>query len=135
MRLNQFPRAIQAKIRAQIGSQGGPRSKGGTKYKAIRTMYNGVMYDSGREARFAQLLDFQRKLTDPHLKVVTVEHQVEFELQPAPGRIVYRLDFRVTYADGTVRHFEVKGYWTKHARDKMKMMRHKHPDITIEIVK
>jgi len=105
-----------------------------SKYHAKKTLFNGVMYDSQREADVARTLELLRSATDPSVRVVKIERQVHFELQPPPERIVYRLDFRITRADGSVEHIEVKGFETPSWRIKKKLMRQKYPHITLKII-
>jgi hypothetical protein len=79
------------------------------KYNAKRTEYNGVVYDSAKEAGFAKKLDLLKMAQGPH-KVMKVERQVPFQITVNDVKIAkYILDFRVTYADGRIEHIDVKG--------------------------
>lgn len=73
-----------------------------SKYRSRRTPYNGVLYDSKKEADFAQSLDLEQKAG----VILFWLRQVPFEL---PGNVKYRLDFMVFYPGGKVRYFRVKG--------------------------
>lgn len=104
------------------------------KYHNTRTLYNGVTYDSKTEARFAAMLDMLRKAKKPEDRVVEVERQPKFELSPAPDRIIYRADFKVTYADGHVEVYDVKGVETKEFKIKKKLMNQKYPEVDLKLV-
>lgn len=84
--------------------------KGGNKYGAKKTEYNGRTFDSKKEAEYAEQLDLLRKAAGESDKVVDVEYQVPYKLE-VQGSVIgkYILDFKVTYADGRVEHVDVKG--------------------------
>lgn len=85
------------------------KKKKRSKYNAKRTDYNGVMYDSKKEAGFAKKLDLLKMAQGPD-KVMRVERQVPFQITVNNQKICrYILDFRVTYADGRVDLVDVKG--------------------------
>jgi len=94
------------------------------KYNAQRTEYNGVTYDSKKEAEYAQLLD--AKVTACDLSYWL--RQVPFDL---PGGVKYRADF-VTFeqvADTSlydVHVIDAKGYQTKEFKIKAKLFRAKY---------
>lgn len=73
-----------------------------TKYNNIRTEYNGVVFDSRKEANRAWELDQMKKagIIKGYL------WQVPFKL---PGGIVYKADFVVEYPDGHEEIEDVKG--------------------------
>jgi hypothetical protein len=108
--------------------------KGRSKYRAVRTQYNGRWYDSAKEARYARQLDMLRSAIDPAERVVEVEYQPVFELVPPPHRITYRADFRVKYGDGRVEIVDVKGYTTPVCKMKLKLMKAKYPELNVKLV-
>lgn len=81
-----------------------------SKYKNKVTVYNGVKYDSQKEANYARKLDMLKHAVLPHEKVAEWKRQVVYKFK-INGVFVcsYRLDFLVTYADGRVEHIDVKG--------------------------
>ncbi len=81
------------------------------KFSAKKTEYDGIMYDSKSEAVFARHLDQCRLAKDPKERVVEVFPQVKF-LFVLNGKNIftYILDFKVAYADKTIKYFDVKGY-------------------------
>lgn len=94
--------------------------------------YNGVVYDSKREARHAMELDTWM-LTG---RVVKVERQIPFELR-ANDRKVCKIviDFKVTWHTGEVTYQEVKGYETKDWVIKRKLFAALYPDLKYEVIK
>lgn len=81
-----------------------------SKYKAKRTVYAGVEYDSAKEATQARQFDLARQDPDPEHRVVDVKRQVVYKLGIDGVHLCkYKLDFLVTYASGRVRHIDVKG--------------------------
>lgn len=73
-----------------------------SKYRNVRTEYNGVKYDSKKEAEFAAQLDFHQQ----NGACLSWTRQVPFRL---PGGVIHRVDFMVFELNGTVTLFEVKG--------------------------
>lgn len=86
----------------------------GNKYHAVNETYNGVVYDSKKEARYARLLDTLRGATDPKERVASWERQVPYVLS-VNGRTIckYIADFVVTFEDG---HVEVQDVKSAHTR-------------------
>lgn len=111
-----------------------------SKYNSKKTFYDGVEYDSKKEADYAAKLDLLRKATDPHERVVRVERQVAFILQDkftdATGKkhlpIKYFCDFLVNYADGRQEIVDVKsfGTMTDVYKIKKKLLLFKYRDIS-----
>ena len=80
------------------------RKKG--KYHNVRQEYNGVIYDSKLEAKYAQELDFRIDAG----QVVKWERQVKLELKVYGNHVTnYFIDFKVYNADGTIEYVECKG--------------------------
>lgn len=98
------------------------------KYNAKPTEYNGVRYDSKREARYAAELDAKMHAGE----VVGWLRQIGLHL---PGRTRYIVDFMVFYADGRVQAVDVKGMETPMWRLKMRQAQECYPWLPIEVVK
>ncbi len=106
------------------------------KFGAKRTEYNGVMYDSLREAWYARELDLRRKAKNDYDRVVKVVRQPRFPIMINDKKICeYVADFAVSYADGREEIIEVKGYETPVWRLKKKMFEAAYPDKKLVIVK
>lgn len=83
----------------------------GNKYGARKAEYNGMTFDSQKEADHASSLDLLRRATSDSERVVEVEYQVPYEIVIKGKKCFkYYADFRVTYADGRVEVQDVKGY-------------------------
>lgn len=102
------------------------------KGKQNRT-YNGITYDSDMEMRFYRDV-IHVGLQDGTIK--KCERQVTYELQPKftyNGSTVlpihYKADFVITYADGSVIVWDVKGLADAVAKIKKKMFHYRYPDI------
>jgi len=102
----------------------------GNKYHAKKEEYNGRVYDSIKEARYAKLLDVLRGATPLNERVVSVEPQVRYDIVVNGQKIcTYVADFVVTYAD---HHVEVQDVKSEHTRKlpvfrlKKKLMRAVH---------
>lgn len=104
------------------------------KFNAKKTLYKGILYDSKKEADYAQILDMLRSASSPSDRVKRVDRQVVFILSEPPNKITYRLDFRVTYADRHIEHIEIKGFETPTWRMKHKLMKEKYPHIDIKVI-
>lgn len=103
------------------------------KYHAQATVVDGIRFASRKEARkYCEL-----KLLRQAGEIVDFELQPEFELQPGyrdkhgnwVRPIVYRADFRVTYADGRVEVIDTKGHRTKDYLIKRKMLLYRYPSL------
>lgn len=86
------------------------RGKGKSKYGSQRTEYNGMMFDSKKEADFAKNLESRKHAHELNERVVRVEYQVPYPIT-AKNKIVshYFADFRITYADLHQEVVDVKG--------------------------
>lgn len=97
--------------------------KKGNKYGSKKTEYNGVFYDSKREANFAAHLDNLKHAVDPKEKVIDVKRQVPYPIQINNQHICkYLADFVVVYGDGRTEVIDVKGFKTEVYRLKKKMV-------------
>ena len=99
------------------------KTKKKSKYGNKKTMYNGILYDSIREADYAKILDIMLKkgiVTDVKRQVVfkyEVKYSFEKKFFIKAGK--YICDFVVTYKTGKIEVVDVKGYKTaKYKRDK-----------------
>lgn len=97
-----------------------------SKYNSKKTEYNGVRYDSIKEARYAQELDLRVKAGE----VVFFLRQVPLHL---PGGVTYRVDFQEFHSDGTVHFVDVKGMKTQMYIAKKKMVEATYPIIIEEV--
>ncbi|WP_371378827.1 DUF1064 domain-containing protein [Sporomusa aerivorans] len=102
------------------------------KYGAVKTIVDGIAFDSRKEAAKYQEL----KLLQRAGEIVELELQPEYVLQEAFVRdrkpiraIVYRADFRAKYKDGRVVVMDTKGYRTKEYMLKKKMFLARYPDV------
>ena len=114
-----------------------------TKYKAIATVVNGIRFDSKKEA--AEYVKFQMLYKAGEITEIIL--QPEFILQPAFTKngkkyrpIIYRADFKVTWKNGKVHIYDVKGHdkrgWrtTKDFDLKKKMFEYHYRDFTITFI-
>ncbi|MBY9081218.1 DUF1064 domain-containing protein [Paenibacillus sp. HN-1] len=109
------------------------------KYHAVKTVVDGVSFDSKREAnRYRELLLLKRAGV-----VKDVQLQPEYELMPgfthhASGKRIrptkYIADFLITYADGHQEIEDTKGVRTEAYNLKKKMFMHRYPDLQIKEV-
>ena len=76
------------------------------KHRNVRTEYNGVVYQSAKEARYAAELDLRVRAHDIH----SWYRQVSLPLS-INGKLIckYVIDFIIYHNDGTMEYVEVKG--------------------------
>lgn len=101
-------------------------------------MYEGIIYDSAVEMKFA------RDYIAPKLKsgeLINAERQVKYELQPSFRRdgvlirpITYVADFVITYSDGHTVVVDIKGMPDSVAKIKRKLFYYKYPDLDYQWV-
>ena len=108
-----------------------------SKYRAKKTVVDGITFDSQREGDYYCELKMLRMAGE----VIDFERQVTFELQPkfkhsgkTERAIKYFADFVVHYKDGRTVVVDVKGDKTDVYRIKRKMLLYKHPDMIFEEV-
>ena len=78
------------------------------KYNARKTEYNGMLFDSKKEADYCRQLDLLKKATGKD-QVVSYQRQIPFKCMVGGKTITtYKLDFLVQYADRT-EYIDVKG--------------------------
>lgn len=102
------------------------------KYQAEKAFLNGIKFDSKKECNYYAELLLLKKAGE----VVKIELQPKFELQPRfehDGKkekpIIYRADFKVTYADGHIEIVDTKGFKTDVYGIKRKMLLYRYPNI------
>ena len=106
------------------------------KYNAKKTVYNGELYDSKAEASFAAKLDIARKAKEASERVVEIERQPKFPIEIEGEKIcTYKGDFLVTYANGDVKLYDVKGVATPVYRLKKKLVEAIYGITIIEVKK
>ena len=121
--------------RRDRGHSQGYGGDGVSKYHAKRTVYNGVRYDSKREAQYAATLDQLMRAKGPE----RVAHWIPQSPWPLVvngvqvGKLV--LDFEVYYADGRWALHEVKGVETPLYKFKMKCFQALYPNHKVVIIK
>lgn len=99
--------------------------------RADRT-YNGVIYDSKREAKHAMELDILKAAG----RVLKIERQIPFELRVNDRKVCkIVIDFRVTWHTGDVVLQEIKGYATKDWIIKRKLFEALHPELKYEVIR
>jgi len=89
--------------------------KKSSKYKNVRTDYNGEIYDSKHESNRAAELVLMARAKE----VVQVFEQVPFRL---PGNRVYKADFVILWPDGTWTVEDAKGVRTPEYKIKRDLM-------------
>lgn len=91
----------------RVNFKSGTRKK--SKYNNKTQEYNGLRYDSIKEAQYAEELDWRVKAGE----VERWERQVKVDLRVNGVHIAnYFCDFKVWLTDGTIQYHEVKGFET-----------------------
>jgi hypothetical protein len=107
-----------------------------SKYNAKKTLFDGVMYDSKAEAKYAQQLDILRKAMGDD-RVIEVVRQPKYLIEVNGKKIcTYIGDFLVTYSNGNKALIDVKSAMTKKLpvyRIKKKLMLAVHGIEIIEV--
>lgn len=84
--------------------------KSGNKFNARKVEIDGETFDSRKEG--AQYLTFkaQMKASEPKDRVIKIECHVRYDITINEIAICsYELDFRITYADYSIKFYDVKG--------------------------
>lgn len=97
-----------------------------SKYGNRRTSYEGIVYDSQREANRAVELDLMKRANE----IICWQPHVVFPL--APG-INYEADFVIVYPDLHVEIEDTKGFRTKDYRIKAKLFKEKYGREIVEV--
>lgn len=105
-----------------------------SKYGNKKTEYNGRVFDSKKEAKYAQRLEYLKHAHNPKDKVMQVEYQIPYAIT-AKNKIVahYFADFRVTYGDKRQEVIDVKGVRTPVYILKKKLVEASHGIKIIEV--
>lgn len=109
-----------------------------SKYGSKKTEYNGVMYDSVKEVRYAQQLDLLIKAKE----LKSYERQIVIPLEVNGSKICkYICDFKLIYPDGREELVEIKSAYTAKLplyRLKRKLFEatylQAHPDVSYRVV-
>lgn len=102
------------------------------KFGAIKKEYNGIKYDSKREAKEAALLDLEVKAKT----VLKWERQHKIPLVVNGVKLCnYVIDFKVYHADGRVEYREVKGAETQLWKLKFKLAKALYPNWEFTVVR
>lgn len=84
-----------------------------SKYRNKKTVYNGILFDSRKEANYAAILDQCRRASRIEDRVLSYEMQIPFQIEINGKKICkYIADFRVKYGDGSEKIIDVKGFRT-----------------------
>lgn len=106
------------------------------KYHNISQIYNGISYDSKKEAAYAKELDLRLKAKDIQSWRRQVSIQLSIYSQPI---CKYYMDFEITHNDGTIEMVEIKGFQTEIWRLKWKILEaiyeKEHPEIILTIIR
>lgn len=114
-----------------------------SKYRAKRTTYNGVTYDSKFEAGVAQELDFRLaageiKDWERQFKVECTPYNIHGD-QVLKCKVSHKVDFRVHELDGSFTLVEAKGIETADYKMRRKWLENfwlpEHPDHEYVVVK
>lgn len=112
----------------KCSGQGSSKTNKRSKYGAVRTEYGGRMYDSAKEARWAANLDILKRVNE----VVDWVPQFRIDIPYLGKHLCYYLaDFKVTFPDGRIEYWDVKGgkaTQTAAFKLKWKMLHILHPD-------
>ena len=138
-----FPKQAEAEEQAQEiekqnkrkANAASGKTKTASKYRNVKTEYNGIVFDSKKEA------SVYAKLYALHTagKIINIILQPEFELQEGYikdgkkiTRVKYKADFLVKYKNGRQEVIDVKGFkQDKVYLLKKKLFHYKFPNLTI----
>jgi len=94
-----------------------------SKYNNKKTEYNGVLYDSKKEAAYAKRLEYLKHAKELSERVTQVTRQVPYRITVSNKYIAtYFADFLVKYGDGRSEVIDVKGLRTPIYRLKKKLV-------------
>lgn len=98
-------------------------------------MYNGVLYDSMKEANYAKELDLRVKSQDIK-SWVGDKKKLKFHLSVNGIRICsYTPDFMVVSNDNSIEYIDVKGVETTVFKVKWKLIQALYPELKFRIIK
>jgi len=112
-----------------------------TKFRSVRTEYNGRHYDSKFEASVAMTLDLMKRAGE--IKDWEPQYKLEMwaydKFGMAAMKKCHKVDFRVHENDGSFRLLEAKGFETQDYLDRRRWLEcfwlPEHPDHIYEVVK
>ena len=80
------------------------------KYGAKEVVYNGIKFDSKKEKDYYAKLLILKRAKQLDKRVVRIELQKRYDVHVNGIKVFfYKLDFKVTYADGRIECVDVKG--------------------------
>jgi hypothetical protein len=97
------------------------------KFFAKKTSVDGIIFSSKLEAKWYSIIKNMKESG----QVLFFLRQVPFHL---PGNIIYRADFMLFFADGSVEIWESKGFETTDWKIKKRLVEAQYP-IKIKVVK
>jgi hypothetical protein len=105
------------------------------KYRNIKTSYNSVLYDSKKEASYAQHLDLLLRAKEIK-SWVGDKKELRFNLIVNGKKIcAYIPDFKIVHNSGLVEYVDVKGMETTVFKLKFKLIKALYPELIFNIVK
>lgn len=103
-----------------------------SKYGARKKEYNGTVYASAFEARYAAQLDWRKKAGD----IKDWSSQVTFHLKVNEQLICkYIIDFVIIHNDNSKEYIETKGFETRDWKIKRKLFKALYPQLNYKVVK
>jgi len=103
------------------------------KYRNIKTTYNGVLYDSKKEADYAKQLDLRVKGKDIKYWVGD-KKTLRFQIIVNGRKIcTYTPDFEITHNNGLVEYIDVKGVRTTVFNLKFKLIQALYPELIFNL--
>lgn len=128
--LEQWQQAGTIKSFQVISKQAEPWKDKRSKYSAKRVEFDGIIFDSKKEAgRYMQL-----KMMQKAGMISNLERQVPFELNPGGTHsLIYKADFVYTDDAGKIIVEDVKGYRTKEYKKKRRLMLEVHKIVIKEM--
>lgn len=110
---------------------------GKNKYGAVKTMVDGITFDSKMEARFYEFV----KQMKADGKIADFEMQTRYEIFPAFKKdgttfrkIEYKSDFDIIHHDGSLEVIDVKGVETDVFKIKRKLFEKAYPDLRLQTI-
>lgn len=102
------------------------------KYGAKKKEYNGIIYDSAFEAKYAAELDWRKRAGD----IKDWQRQIKFDLKINDVLICkYIVDFVIIRKDDSREYVETKGFETRDWKIKRKLFQALFPDLNYIVIK
>ena len=102
------------------------------KYNNKKSSYGGRMYDSIKEAAYAEEMDWLKKAGE----ITEIIPQFKIDIRVNDVHVCnYYIDFKITYANERVEYHEVKGFETDVWRLKWKLCKAIFPDNHFVLIK